>query len=285
MSQVDLNQRFTFIDSDVRGEITQIHHSLEQINALHPYPLPIRQLLGQMLAAVSLLAARIKMEGSLVLQTHGNGPVRMLMAEITDKGQLRAIARHDDLPNEPVALLGQGMLSITLLPKAGQQYQGIVQLQGDNLNQALEEYFLSSEQLKTRIWLASDGQHAAGLLLQALPNSSDQASLSQDDDTFNRTSILAQTVTEAELLHLDVNELLFRLFNEEQVELYSPKPLHFQCTCSKERVASMLLQVGESECRNIIAEQQNIAVDCQFCHANYQFVLTDIERLFDHKTH
>ena len=282
---LDQNHRFIMADTDVRGELTQLEQVLTEVNAHHQYPAAIQQLLGQICVAVSLLAARIKMEGSLVLQSYGDGPVRTLMAEINHLGQMRAIARYDDLPDTYDSLLGSGMLTITLIPKVGQQYQGTVSLQGDDLAKALEDYFLSSEQIKTRLWLQSDGKRAAGLLLQALPVSSEQASLSIDDDAFNRASTLADTLSAEEMLTLPAERLLYRLYHQEQVELFSPKALSFACSCSRARVESALLQMGEAEVRQIVAEEGEIKADCQFCYQQYRFFQQDVEQLFHSNTH
>lgn len=280
----DINQRFLIDHTDVRGELTQIHHSLAEICSKHHYPDAVKVLLGQLMAAASLMAARLKIDGSMILQTYGDGPLRTLMAEINHLGEIRAIARFESLPDDQ-PLLGSGRLVITTLPAVGPQYQGMVHLQGDDLSKTLEEYFLSSEQIKTRLWLACDGTHAGGLLLQALPISSEQASLDLDDDAFNRASILADTLTTDELTRLPPERLLHRLYHQESLQLFAPKHIHFGCSCSRARVESALLQMGEDEVRSILAEDGDIEVDCQFCYEKYRFDLQQVESLFNSHTH
>ena len=145
---------------------------------------------------------------------------------------------------------------------------------------ALEDYFQQSEQIRTRIWLAADGRRAAGLLIQAMPESASESSLSRDSDAWDRIISLSDTVTDDELLNLPNERLLTRLFHEETVRTWPPTPRHFECTCSHERSANALSSIGYAEARQLAVEQGSIEVDCQFCHAKYFYTVEDVEALF-----
>lgn len=172
-------------------------------------------------------------------------------------------------------LLGQSRMAITITPEKGQRYQGVVPREADNLAGCLEEYFERSEQIATSLFLFADGDTAAGLLLQRLPGHTEE-----DDDLWNRVNHLARTVEAEELLKLDSETLLHRLFHEETVRLYEPEPVEFRCSCSRERTLAALESIGKEECYSILDEQGSIDMDCQFCHANYRFNRNDIDHLF-----
>lgn len=286
MSQADTNQRFLFEHTEVRGELAQLGDTLTAIKERHEYPDIVMKVLGEFVAAVSLLAARVKVDGSIVLQAQGEGQINMLMAEIVDHKNIRAIARFDNAIDESKPLLDKGRLAITIEPYIGQRYQGIIELEKDNVGAALEDYFERSEQLKTRIWLGSDGNRAGGLLLQALPHAAEESSLQREDtDAWDRLVHLASTVKQEELLALNSEELLFRLYHEESIKVYEPTTLQFSCSCSKARVARAISQLGETEARGIVAEQGAIEADCQFCRHVYRFNSDDLDEMFDSSRH
>lgn len=244
----------------------------------HDYPEPIRKLLGEMMAAATLLAATLKFEGALIMQMQGSGPVTLAVVECSSEFHLRATAKwRDDLaPGDIAALLGQGKFVITIDPKTSNQiYQGIVALEGTTVAEVLEHYMLQSEQLETRLWLASDGEQACGFLLQRLPENA-----SEDADAWNRALNLGNTLTSEELLKLPAREILHRLFHEEDLRLFDPRPVSFRCTCSRERVANMLRLLGLDEVHSILEEQGKIEVDCEFCNRHYHFDAVDAEQLF-----
>jgi molecular chaperone Hsp33 len=172
-------------------------------------------------------------------------------------------------------IFGDGQLAITIDPEGGQRYQGIVPLSHDTLAQCLEYYFEQSEQLPTRIWLAAEGEAAAGLLLQVLPGH-DQG---EDADIWPRLCQLTETVRKEELLELPASELLYRLYHEEVVELHAAEPVCFRCNCSRERTQQVLVSLGEAELRGILAEQGAIEISCQFCNQEYRFDAIDVEQL------
>ncbi|MBB3231093.1 Hsp33 family molecular chaperone HslO [Halomonas stenophila] len=279
----DQIQRFLFERTNVRGEIVTLEQAHAEVMERHDYPPAVTRQLGELLAAVALLTETVKLDGTLSIEVRGEGPLTMLMAESNPGGELRAIARLDEeasLPAEDAGfaeLLGEGRITITLDPREGRRYQGVVALHRDSLAGCLEDYFSQSEQLPTRLWLADDGRHAGGLLLQRLPDES----LNQDDDAWDRTVQLAATLTPAELLEVDQRELLHRLYHEETVRVFAPKALRFACSCSRERIAGALLTLGDEELRDILAEQGGIATQCHFCHTRYEFTVAEVEAMLD----
>lgn len=273
-------QRFQFPNSPVRGEICQLGAAYREVLSRHDYPAPVQILLGQAMAAVALMASILKLQGSLILQIQGDGPVSLLVAESNERGELRAIARYDDerVPAEGgwTALAGQGQLVLTIDPDEGERYQGIVPLEGASLAAALGHYFAQSEQLPTEFFLFADGHAAGGLMLQVLPGHD----AGDDADIWPRTCNLAATLKPEEILTLDMEEVLFRLFHEESVELFSLSPLLFKCSCSRARSENALRSIDMDELRAIAAEHGGfIEVDCQFCHQRYRFDSIDIEQL------
>lgn len=280
MSNPDQRQRLMFDDLAIRGELVGLSQTYQDVLKQHPYPKPLQRLLGEFMAAVTLLSNTLKFEGILSLQARGAGQARLVMAEIQNQEQLRAIAQYNDDFVDSGSMLGEGTLAITIDPKVGKRYQGIVSLRDHGLAAALEDYFLQSEQIRTRIWLSADGQRASGLLLQALPGSASQSSLEADADGWDRVTQLAATITDDELLHLDNEAMLYRLFHEETVRTYPPTDLWFQCTCSRERSANAVYSLGLDSAREVIEQDGVIQVDCQFCHAKYHFNQDEVEQLF-----
>ncbi|EXJ10521.1 MULTISPECIES: Hsp33 family molecular chaperone HslO [Nitrincola] len=279
MSSPDKIQRILFDDLDVRGVVTGLQESYQSVLSRNSYPASIQTLLGEMMAAVTLLSSTLKFEGRLILQAQGTGAVRMLMAECTHHQQVRAVARIDgDVPDVTslAQLLEDGRLALTLEPAGGQRYQGVVGLEGETLAKCLEIYFKQSEQLATRIYLQADGQQASGLLLQMLPS----AKASVDD--WERITFLAGTLSADELLSLDNETLLYRLFHEEACRLFEAQTLAFYCDCSRERSENALKLLAESDLLDAAAEESDgvLKVDCQFCNERYLFTQTDIKSLF-----
>ncbi len=247
MANPDSLQRFTFDNSHVRGELVGLNQTLKDIFARQSYPDAVNNLLGELLAAAALLSATVKIDGLLTLQVQSNGPLRILLAETSHDGKLRGIARMDEEQDiEGGQLLGtEGQLIITIDPTQGRRYQGIVALEGDNLAKSLEGYFKQSEQLATRLWLGCEGEVAAGFLLQELPALGEvQEEMEVDEDAWTRLTCIAETVRDDELLHLDNQELLHRLYHEETVRLFDDESLKFSCSCSKERLSTALDQMG-----------------------------------------
>ncbi|RUR27794.1 Hsp33 family molecular chaperone HslO [Vreelandella andesensis] len=279
----DQIQRFMFDQTNVRGEIVTLSTAYHEVLDRHAYPPAVNELLGELLAAVALLTDTVKLDGTLSIEVRGQGMLSLLMAESNPGGELRAIARIAEdavLPSEHASfreLVGEGQIVITLDPREGHRYQGIVALDHDTLSGCLEAYFGQSEQLPTRLWLAANGERAGGLLLQRLPD----ASQNQDVDAWERSVHLADTIKTEELLGLEQREVLYRLYHEETVRVFEPKALRFGCTCSRERMSHALYTLGEAELRDILREEGAIDTQCHFCHTKYHYTAADIEILLE----
>ncbi|MEH6627444.1 MAG: Hsp33 family molecular chaperone HslO [Motiliproteus sp.] len=281
MSNSDQIQRFLFDGTDVRGVLVGLQDSYQEALSRHDYPIQVESLVGEMLAAVGLLSSTLKFEGRLSLLARGEGPVSMLMAECNHQRDLRAVARwQGELPEaaDINGMLGQGQLAITIEPKKGNRYQGIVPLEKNSLAQCLEDYFLQSEQLDTRIFLAADGERSAGMLLQALPGN-DSSSVEDAQESWRRITHLGSTLSCQELLMLTNDELLHRLYHEETVRLFGAEDLRFACDCSRERSLSVLKTLAVEELEDMLETQGSIVMDCQFCNSRYSFDRTSIAEI------
>lgn len=262
----DLLHPFIFDQSAVRGNHVQLDQSL--FTALEHQTLPpaLKKVIGEFTAASVLLTATLKMQGKLILQLQSQGSLQLLVVECTSGLNIRATAKvsgelHGDNLTD---WLAQGQLVITLMPEEGEPYQGIVPLEGDNIASMLENYMLRSQQIDTRLWLTAEGDRAAGLLLQKLPQQQEH-----DLDCWNRVQHLAGTVTDQEFLNLDAVTLLQRLFVEEEVRLFSGREVQAFCSCSHSNVTNMLQMLGLAEVRSIIEEQGSVDIQCDFCHKHY----------------
>ncbi|MBT1451388.1 Hsp33 family molecular chaperone HslO [Glaciecola sp. XM2] len=277
--------RFLFENRAMRGEIVQLEESYQGVLASYDYPLPIARLLGELMSAASLLTATLKFEGEVSLQLQSEGVVKYAVINGTHDQQLRGIARWDEslktLPDSFSELFKKGTLAITLAPVDGERYQGIVALDKGSLAACLENYFLQSEQLLTKICLATSAESApcaAGLLLQIVPQSSETYQQTDNGD-FEHLSHLAATTKDDELLSLKPEELLYRLFHEEDVRVFEPQPVVFQCDCSKNRSALALRNVSKDDLLQIVQEEGRVKMNCQFCHCEYNFDAIDVENI------
>ncbi|MBD1550125.1 Hsp33 family molecular chaperone HslO [Pseudomonas typographi] len=280
----DFSQRFIFDNADVRGELVELAGSYAEVLARHPYPEPVARLLGEFMAAAALLVGTLKFDGLLVLQARSDGPIPLLMIECSSEREIRGLARYNGEQLAGATQLGElmpgGTLAMTIDPRRGKRYQGIVELDGQTLAECFDNYFSQSEQLGTRFWLQADGEQARGLLLQQLP-----AEQQRDDDEranhWQHVLALAETLTGAELLGLDNETLLHRLYHEEAVRLFEEQPLHFQCSCSRERSARALASLGEEDALRLVEEQGGqVEIDCQFCNERYLYDQNDVAQLF-----
>ncbi|MBK6788402.1 MAG: Hsp33 family molecular chaperone HslO [Betaproteobacteria bacterium] len=298
---------FLFDGLPVRGMLVRLTDAwfevLQRRQELGPFPPEVRVLLGEMTAAAVLMQAHIKFNGALVIQVFGDGPVKLAVAEVQPDLAFRATAKvvGEVPPGARLEALlnvhGQGRCAITLDPldkRPGQQpYQGVVPLHGDQreplqqVSQVLEHYMLQSEQLDTRLVLAADDRVAAGLLIQRLPVSGggnlagrrneDELGLSED---YKRIALLAATLTRDELLTLPADQVLHRLFWQEQVTRFAPRAPRFACRCSSERVRGMLRTLGREESDSLIAERGLVEVGCDFCGRHYRFDAVDVGEMF-----
>ncbi len=308
--------KFLFEGLPVRGMLVRLTDGWQEVLARRAksgdaFPVPVRVLLGEMAAAGVLMQSNIQFAGALVLQMHGDGPVKLAVAEVQSDLAFRVTAKvvgevADDARLEAMLNVhGQGRCAITLDPKdrrPGQQpYQGVVALHGDRreplqqLSEVLEHYMLQSEQLDTRLILAADDSVAAGLLIQRLPvqgqGNLQGAQRNEDliglDEAYNRLSLLAGTLTRDELLTLDADTILRRLFWEEPLKRLPAQQgdgvvggPRFVCSCSRERVGSMLKSLGRAEVDGIVAEQGRVEIGCDFCGLKYHFDPVDVGELF-----
>ena len=294
---------FVFEGADVRGAVVSLDSAWREVLTRHAYPLPVRALLGEAMAASALLSSTLKFDGKLILQTQAEqreAPVRLMVVECNADLRLRAMAKLGAqweaaalLEGHTLAsLVGDGKIVITLDPREADArgesgssnttqaaYQGVVPLEGSHLAAALENYMLRSEQLDTRIFLAADGQRAAGLLIQRLPGEGGHA-LPESASKWPDAQMLAATITAEELLKLAPHEVMRRLFHEFDLRVFAERPAAFRCTCSRERVAGMLRALGQEEIYGIVKEQGAVTVNCEFCNQAYAFDAVDATQLF-----
>ncbi|HVL57627.1 MAG TPA: Hsp33 family molecular chaperone HslO [Burkholderiaceae bacterium] len=286
----DVLRRFLLQGAAVRGEIVSLTAAWQAIVARNPIAAPVRDRLGELCAAALLLSASLKFDGALVLQIHGDGPVALLVVECGSDAAFRAtVTLREGARIEPGASIGElvnaggnGRFVVTLDPRdrsSGQQpYQGIVPFEGETVGELLERYMQRSEQVPTRLWLAADGERAVGLLLQRL--ASDGGRGAADADGWNRMQALADTITRDELLSLQPDQVLKRLFWQEPLHAFDSRQPRFECRCSRAKVAGMLRALGRSEAESIVADEGAIRVTCEFCNTVYEFDAIDSARLF-----
>lgn len=302
----DIRQRFFIENSPVRGDVVRLAHSYALIIAQKDYPPALQKLLGEMLVATSLLIGTLKIEGRLSLQLQNNTltdptqtGLKWAMAECDDKGNIRGLADwqgdwgHLHTADEAFGTLGkvgEGVLFINIQPdtsmgRQAEGYQGIVERVADNLAECLAHYQKQSVQIPTLINLACDGVEAGGILVQLLPRNSHDAREDEqaefDTDLFPRLSVLTKTLKPEELTRLPAEEILYRLYHEEEVVTPEAMSLQFACTCTAEKSASAIFQLGEAQALEIADEQGGeIALDCGFCGHIYHFDKNAIKQIF-----
>lgn len=273
--------RFSFTNHDVRGELVRLQNSYKSLLQGHDYPPSVQQLLGELMAVTSLLTATLKFAGHINVQIQGAGPLNYATVNGSHNLELRGAARLTEAPTGSSFrdLVGDGAyLVITLTPEQGEQYQGVVGIEGDSLSAAVESYFLQSEQLPTRIWLFADAEQAiaAGLFLQVLPAGTNTGS------SFEHVSALAATITPEELYQLSTEEVLHRLYHEEHVELHPEQAVQFFCGCSREKTAAALRNIPQAELRTIIEQDGELRLTCDYCLTDYVYNNFDVDALNAH---
>jgi molecular chaperone Hsp33 len=293
----DAVRRFIVENQPVRGHFVRIEEAWRALREHRDYPAPVRELLGQAVTASVLLASTLKFNGTLTLQLQGRGAARLLVSQCTHDFRIRALVRLDEarlasagevahcptLTPEMFRLLvgEEGRLAVTVeAAESDLRYQGIVPLAGSSFAECLEGYFASSEQLPTRVRLAADETHAAGLLIQQLPGAQD---FHEDFDARSAWLDAQQgigTVRPSELLGSPVERVLTRNFAQQDLRLYAGSPVRFECRCDPERVAGLLRALGATEVRDVLEEQGAVTVTCDFCNRSYRYDAVDVEQLF-----
>ncbi|AAU38869.1 Hsp33 family molecular chaperone HslO [Basfia succiniciproducens] len=281
MQDNDKLYRYLFQDRAVRGEWVRLNQTFIDTLNTHHYPNVVRNLLGEMMVATNLLTATLKFNGDITVQIQGDGPLRLALVNGNHRQQIRALARIDGEIRDDMSLhqlIGKGVLVITIAPQEGERYQGIIALDKPTVTECLEEYFQRSEQLQTQL-LIRVGEYegkpvAAGMLLQIMPDGSGSP------DDFDHLATLTATVKDEEIFGLPAEELLYRLYHEETVELYEPQAIQFHCGCSQERSGSALLLINDDEIDEILEEHNgSIDMQCECCGTHYFFNKEAIEKL------
>ncbi|MGF1803913.1 Hsp33 family molecular chaperone HslO [Aliivibrio sifiae] len=277
--------RYLFEDLSVRGELVQLDDAYQQIISSKEYPKAVQNLLGELLVATTLLTATLKFEGSITLQLQGDGPVSLAVINGDNDQKVRGVARFDgDIADDATLhqLMGKGYLVITISPKDGERYQGVVALDGKDLAACFEGYFERSEQLKTRLWLRLgefEGKpHAAGMLLQVMPDGTGSA------DDFEHLEQLTDTIKNEELFGLEAEDVLYRLYNQDKVQLFEPQAVEFFCGCSRERSAGAIVTIARAEVDDIVKTEGKVSLHCDYCGTSYDFDSIDVANIFEEAT-
>lgn len=291
----DYRQRFFIQDSPVRGDVVRLTDSFATVIAQKEYPKALQELLGQMLVSASLLISTLKINGKLSIQLQSsdpNAPFRFAMAECDHTGAVRALAgfanhsdderaiwQHTHTANQAFAMLDKGVLFISIHPEFGESYQGIVERVSDDLAECLAHYQKQSAQIPTLIKLATSDTTAGGILIQLLPQTDEDKE--NDPDLWDRLTTLTTTIKADELTELPADEILYRLYHEENVALPDITPLHFACTCSAEKSEGAIVQLGHDEALQVLdAHGGVLTLDCGFCGKEYRFDKASIDNLF-----
>lgn len=278
---MDTLNRFLFDNHAIRGEITHLEQTYQAILDNHTYPVAVQKVLGELLVITSLLTATLKFEGDIAVQLQGDGPLSLAVVNGNDQQQLRGVARvKSDIANNATLkeMVGNGYIVITITPKNGERYQGIVGLESDTLIGCIENYFMQSEQLPTRLFIKTgvydNKPVAAGILLQVLPGNENTV------DSFEHLSTLTETITRDELFELSTEEILYRLYNQEQVRLFETHNVTFKCGCSRERCEESLMTLPANEIDQMLEEDGGkIDIHCDYCGKHYVFDTIDIAQI------
>ncbi len=286
----DRVRRFAFERYPIRGHSVRLGRAWLNLREHQDHPPAVQKLVGEAVSAAVLLAATLKFDGTLTLQLQGKGLVNLLVAQCTHDFKVRGMARHDLLTDEEAdtagfrSLAGDGTIIVTVeSADRGSSYQGVVPISGDSLAESLEAYFVQSEQLPTRVLLASTPGVVAGMLVQRIAGvggkqaPTDPAAL---EEAWMKADHAMETLTPDQLLADDIEQRLVRMFGDDEVRAFSGHDVIFECRCSRERVANVLRSLGQEEVRSVIAEQGAVTVTCEFCQKPYRFDPIDAEQLF-----
>ncbi len=276
MSQFNVLNRYLFTNAHARGELVQLSSSFKSIIKNHNYPTGVEKLLGELLSATCLLTATLKFEGDITVQLQGDGPVGYMSVSGNNKQQMRGIAKMAEETSAETlqTLIGKGTMIITIRPSVGEAYQGVVALDKDNLADCLAHYFEVSEQIPTKIWLFSDTEQqlTAGALVQLLPDGDGSIeNKEQQLSDFEHLCQLTNTIKSEEVFSLEAEALLYRLYHQEQVNIFEPQMVSYVCGCSADKCLSAISQIEPSEIKAILAEQGKISMTCDYCITTYDF--------------
>lgn len=279
MKKLDTLQRFMFEHASIRGEIAYIDETYKTIMSQHDYPPQVKILLGEALVGCLLLAGSIKFEGEISLQFHGDDRLPLLLVQCDDKLRIRAFAKFKknspDVDFNAAFLEGKMALIINQYNQT-QAYESIVPIRSTSMADNLMHYFAQSEQIATRVWLAVNDEVAAGILLQLMPG---QNSL-QREQFWEYAVHIGETITQQELLTLDNQTILHRLYHETELRLYTARAVHFGCRCSLDKMKQVLMVLGQAEIESLLKEKGHVDVGCDFCNQHYVFDPIDITMLF-----
>lgn len=279
MKEIDSLQRFMFEKANIRGEIAYVKETYQTIMNQRPYPPMVKNLLGEALISCLLLVGSIKFEGELSLQFQGDKRLPILLVQCDHHLNMRAFAGYKEgleITDYAEAFLKGKMVLTINQYKQTQAYQSIVSIQSTSMSENLTHYFAQSEQVATQVWLAVDEDMAAGMLLQLMPGENTQ----QREQFWEYAVVLGQTVNEKELLTLDNETLLHRLYHETELRLFDSRPIHFRCRCSEEKMKEVLRILGEADATRLLQERGKIEVNCDFCSKHYSYDAIDIAMLF-----
>ncbi len=289
-------QPFSIEGTNVRGRLVRLGEAYRDILAPHPYPAALGILMGELATMTIALADSLKYDGLFILQTQSDGPVSMMVVDITSTGELRGYARYDVDKLNTISqatvphLMGSGHLAFTVdQGRDMERYQGITALEGASLAECAQAYFRQSEQLETAILLSADPEtkRAAALMIQKMPPAGEGVrqqivlSADEEDESWRNAVILMSSMTKEEMLDPELNswDLLYRLYHEEGVRLYDNKPLKFQCRCSGEKVAATLASFPTEELSDMKTEDGLIVATCEFCRTDYKFDDKALEKI------
>jgi len=276
-------QRFLLNDSNVRGEVIHLEKVIQKLFEKHNYPSAVKQLLIEALLCSVLMTSTLKFKGQLTVQFQSDKAISLLLIKCNNLFQVRALAQFtEDLSEaEYLASLENGSLSITIeSSNAVKPYQSIVELKS-SIKESIEFYFFQSEQLPTKFYLSATPTHASGLMLQQMP--SNESITPEPEKSWQHVTALANTITYEELLNLDNETLLYRLFHEEQCHLFQAYQVQYKCPCSKPRMLETIKLVGEADAMDLLAVNKAIQIKCEFCLENYAFEKNDILYLFQNQ--
>lgn len=299
----DVVQPFRLEKSNVRGRMVRLGPVLAEIMKRHSYPPPVSGLLSEVVTLCLLLSAMLKYEGVFTLQIKGDGPIRLLVADVTSRGEVRAYAgfdeaavkkaakRKQDTANNFYHLLGKGYIAFTVDHEQGtaeSRYQGIVELKGESIVDAVQHYFTQSEQIKTSFKVSVHPQdnlwRTGAIMIQQLPDEGGAAHEVSIDD-WTRAVMLLDTCTDGEMLSpvLGSADVLYRLFNEDGVRVYTPLHVRFKCRCNKEKVINILRTIPRRELEEVCEKEKHVSITCEFCSEKYEFNKEQLNEVYEEK--